>query len=255
MACHPRGRRRARPAPGIESHLPENHAFPFIGPAGGFLNVARAVKQQIGALSSDDVGPGMTLHCTGLMKKTMRTAIFLFVWVGWLLSGRAGATPADEEYEELYGEEVLHVEERPAWKEGRVRLPPYPDAARAIPVDVDLGQSAYRVLIDPDSITVGEDSVVRYTLLLQSPGGTTNVFYEGLRCTAGQYRRYAYGVDGRFKLFPRSKWRYIRRVGMEKLHFSLAGDFFCPLPERDKVARLIRRLKRPNPKTDFADQE
>ena len=201
-----------------------------------------------------DAGGRITLHFTALMANDTQIRTLLLGLLLTCLPGLAAASRADDEYFELYGEERPRTPDAPGRQETDVRLPPYPDPGRAIAVDLDLGRLSYRAFVDPQSLSVGEEGVVRYTLLLRSPGGVVNVFFEGVRCGDGQYRRYAYGIDGRWKRYATSRWRYIRRNG-DPVHFSLADDFLCPLPDRNPVERLLDRLRRPNPKTDFSDQE
>lgn len=185
--------------------------------------------------------------------------VAIFTCIGLLLavpSARLWAGEQEDEHLDLYGEELPSgVKEAPGWKEDALVLPAYPRRGAAIAVDLRSGPFPYRVSIDPASLSVGDDRVVRYTVLLESASGVVNVFYEGIRCDTLQYRRYAYGVGGRLKPFTQSRWRYIRRFGSDRLHAGLAEGLLCPLPVRDRVSRLLERLKRTNPDTQFSDDD
>jgi hypothetical protein len=154
--------------------------------------------------------------------------------------------------EDLYDEGVpMPYKEGPKWQEQDTELPPYPASDRLIQADVALTGFPFTVWIDPDSLSVGDDRVLRYTVVLRSNSGAENVIYEGLRCRHDQYKRYAYGSDGRFHRVADAKWRYLGSAGTDRYRHALAKDFFCPLPGRDPVGRLLHRLKRGNPQRHF----
>ena len=84
----------------------------------------------------------------------------------------------------------------PDWKEAEAPAPPPVTTQSLIPVD--LGGSELRWGVDPASISVGPDGIVRYVVVATSGSGTVNAFYEGLRCANAEvkvYARYAAG-DG-----------------------------------------------------------
>jgi hypothetical protein len=56
---------------------------------------------------------------------------------------------------------------------------------------LDMGSTELRWGVDPSSIRIDSDRVVRYVVVGQSTGGAVNAFYEGLRCDTAQVRVYA----------------------------------------------------------------
>lgn len=78
----------------------------------------------------------------------------------------------------------------PDWKEIEVPSPPALRTADLVYVDV-AGGSELRYGVDPQSVAVGQDRVVRFVVVAQSRSGATNAMYEGLRCDRGEYRIYA----------------------------------------------------------------
>lgn len=169
------------------------------------------------------------------------------------------AVAAGDPYGDVYGEEDSRdFIEGEAWKEQGIVLPAYPDtdSRDLIEVDLLLRSFPFQLFIDPDSVSVGEDKVVRYTAILKSGPGSTNVLYEGMRCTTGQYRRYAYGSQGAFQLSRNSRWRYIGAdSGSDPYLKVLRAHFMCPAPPPGKLTALFRRLRRPNPDNFLYDQE
>ena len=119
------------------------------------------------------------------------------------------------------------AQEEREWKETEVRLPPYPKGDGLVEFFVS-GSTSFRFYIDPASLAVGPDGVVRYTLVARSPSGVDNVTYEGIRCSTGLYKIFAAGNDGRWT--PRSAdWRAIEPKAVQRWHNELRGRYFCPL--------------------------
>jgi len=77
----------------------------------------------------------------------------------------------------------------PEWKEAAV--PPPPALRTEGLVAVDVGSSALRFGIDPDSVAVGPDRVVRFVIVAKSSTGAMNAMYEGVLCDRDEYRMYA----------------------------------------------------------------
>ncbi|CAJ0770473.1 CNP1-like family protein [Ralstonia chuxiongensis] len=78
------------------------------------------------------------------------------------------------------------------FKEDAVTFPPPPVDRDAVPFDVGgRTDSPLRFAIDPKSVSIGKDNVVRYTVLITSKTGARNVNYEGLRCDTAERRIYA----------------------------------------------------------------
>jgi hypothetical protein len=74
------------------------------------------------------------------------------------------------------------------WKEA---APPPPPALRTeglLPLLVP--GSSLRWGIDPASITIGPDRVVRYVVVASGEGGAVTGLYEGVRCDAAQVKVY-----------------------------------------------------------------
>ena len=70
--------------------------------------------------------------------------------------------------------------------------PPPPPALRTQGlIGLDIPGSSLRFGVDPASITVGSDAVVRYVVVATSSTGTTNAIYEGIRCSTSEVKVYA----------------------------------------------------------------
>jgi hypothetical protein len=83
------------------------------------------------------------------------------------------------------------LDRKPNWTEDKVdTLPSLPLASNLIPFDVS-GNTPLKFAIDAKSLSVGNDGVVRYTVVVTSPSGAHNVNYEGIRCDTYEWRQYA----------------------------------------------------------------
>lgn len=178
-----------------------------------------------------------------------------------LLALCTAAAAEDPVFGDVYGEEggSPGFVEGKAWKEQHLVLPAYPDAGsrNLIKVDLQLNKFPFSLWIDPASVSIGKDRVVRYTAILRSRSGATNIFYEGMSCAKGQYRRYAYGGPDGFHLSDHSRWKYIRggTVSSDSYLAVLRDHFICPSPPPGKPAAILRRLRAPNPDNFFYDEE
>jgi len=139
------------------------------------------------------------------------------------------------------------LQEPEEWHEGRVNLPPWPRDGDLVEFRPEAGGAAFRFYIDDRTLSRdAKDAVVRYTLVAESPSGTRNVSFEGIRCTLrGAYRVYAYGTGGRFSPIGPSEWMPIPQSGSEAFRADLWRNRFCvPRETRPRTLTEIRRALR-----------
>ena len=103
-----------------------------------------------------------------------------------------------------------------------------PPLVRAKLIELELeAPGDFRYFVDAQSVSVGSDGIVRYTMVARSPGGVENITFEGLRC-AGEYRVYAVGQPGGGGWSGRpGSWRPVprdARIGQN----ALMRKYFCP---------------------------
>lgn len=124
-----------------------------------------------------------------------------------------------------------------------VPLPAYPDADALLPIEVDTAGSPFRFYLDPASLSLVDRSVIRYTLVAESPSGARNVFYEGIHCMNRAFIAYAYGINGGFQAVSHLRWLPLSASGSHQHHRGLHGAFFCdnlmiPIPPADIIDRV-----------------
>lgn len=153
------------------------------------------------------------------------------------------------------------------WAELQRQLPTYPKAENLLPFDAGPASENLHY-IDAPSIVVGEDGIVRYTLIIESPAGAKNISYEGMRCATGgareserlqilifkfhitEKRRYAIGRDDKTWVRVRaSKWEELEDIPQHYAQRALARYFFCPanviVRNEDEAIQALKRGSHP----------
>ena len=93
------------------------------------------------------------------------------------------------------------------WQEGDIPEPPAFNLERLLRFEVN-PNSPLVYAIDPQTLSISPgDRVVRYVVVASSPGGARNVFYEGIRCPAGQVKTYARYSEGRWIKLSDPQWQ------------------------------------------------
>lgn len=118
------------------------------------------------------------------------------------------------------------AEEARNWKEVELLLPAYPKDSDLVEFFVSAA-STFRFYLDPASISIGVDGVVRYALVARSPSGASNVSFDGIRCKTAEFRSYAFGrSDGTWSMRP-TAWSRIQRRSVQRWHEALFEEYLC----------------------------
>ena len=115
-----------------------------------------------------------------------------------------------------------------AWKEIQAQIPPYPNGKNLVLVEAG-SETSHKFYVDPASISVGTDGVVRYTTVVKTTGGAVNVAFEGMRCETREGKLYAIGrSDGTWVRARNPKWERIVLRDLKPHTFMLYREYFCP---------------------------
>ena len=171
----------------------------------------------------------------------------------WIVVGTLLALPAAAQWKDWDYE--LDQEKKP-WEELQAQLPPYPKAENLLKFDPG-ANSSNNYFVDAASLSVGEDKVVRYTLVVKTGGGATNVSFEGIHCEKGQLRVYAFGrpISPNSPNGPNSPWSRARDSSWRPIvyrevnghHNTLYRGYMCTRArnsEPESVKQIITTLKR-----------
>lgn len=132
----------------------------------------------------------------------------------------------------------------PDWKEGEYSLPAAPREAALRQFYVS-SASPNHFFVDEDSVSVGGDGVTRYTLVIRTAGGATNVTHEGIRCANAAWRLYATAHGGgEWNTVRDGEWKAIVDNSYNRPRAALAEDHICdgPVPPRNRE-EVLRRLR------------
>ncbi|NIC40270.1 CNP1-like family protein [Aquabacterium sp. A08] len=140
-------------------------------------------------------------------------------------------------------------EEAPVWQEAEVAEAPTFDSARLLGFQVSTG-SELRYGIDPNTLSIGPDAVVRYVMVASSPSGAVNALYEGLRCATAEVKTYARWAPasgeqpGQWRLASGAEWRKLYANHASRPALVLARSGLCDGPTPNApVARMLRDLR------------
>lgn len=143
----------------------------------------------------------------------------------WLLACALAAPPSHAQIIKPDTEELLKERD---WRENAVKLPEFPQADRLVEFYVS-ATTSFRFFIDPKTLLVGDDGVIRYVLVARSASGAQNVWFEGIRCKTGELKQYATGRNDASWVERRAaEWAAIEPKTLNRQHQALRREYFCP---------------------------
>ena len=133
----------------------------------------------------------------------------------------------------------------PDWKE--VEAPPAPAVRTDGLIPLDVTGSSLRFGVDPASISVGPDDIVRYVVVASSRTGTVNALYEGIRCGTGEFKVYArHNPDTGWTLAKDPLWRSLHEQPISRHTLEIARTGACVGHGTNSPAsRIVRDLRSP----------
>ncbi len=136
------------------------------------------------------------------------------------------------------------------WFEQLSQLPDYPDEKNLIEFDAG-PMTNYQHAIDRESIKIGRDGVIRFTLVTRSPDGAKNISYEGIRCTTNERKLYAIGRADRTWAEPGlSRWQHLDYIRQFYAQRELSKNLFCPYKQivsnRQEAIRALKAGTHPD---------
>ncbi|HXD41834.1 MAG TPA: CNP1-like family protein [Ramlibacter sp.] len=132
----------------------------------------------------------------------------------------------------------------PDWREAEAPPPPAVRLDGLIPLEMP--RSALRFGVDPASVSLGSDRIVRYVVVAVSATGAVNALYEGLRCDTAEFKVYARAsAASGWALAKDPPWRTLRDGQQSSSHTMLiarSGACFGRAPNRSAV-EIVRDLR------------
>jgi len=131
------------------------------------------------------------------------------------------------------------------WQESPAPPPPAFDVARLVTIGMP-GYMTPNFGVDPATIVITGDGVVRYVVVARNPaGGAVNAFYEGVRCATEEMKGYARSSGGGWETVADPQWRSFRAMNSSYTK-AIAQQALCQGgAPRSSVSEMIGRLKKP----------
>jgi hypothetical protein len=131
----------------------------------------------------------------------------------------------------------------PDWKEQDAPPPPKLHTTGLIAIEVP--GSSLQFGVDPDSVAIGTDGIVRYVVVAQSSTGAINGMYEGIRCSTGEVRVYArYNPSSGWTPANSNTWTPLSATTNSRYSLQVARNGVCQgeAPNRD-VPTILKDLR------------
>lgn len=131
------------------------------------------------------------------------------------------------------------------WVESPPPPPPAFSKENLIPISMPPYVSV-KVGLDPASLSVGDDGVVRYVIVMTNASGQSSAVYEGIRCASDEVKTYArLGAAGQWNLLANPSWKGLGENMPSRHAFAFARQGACENRLATSVAEVIAALKAP----------
>ena len=151
-----------------------------------------------------------------------------FLFTALLLVGGCGTKGTAPEARQRGDNPITGAPDEGTWKEGDLKLPPYPQDKNLLPFKLTGAPTTNRFYVDGTSLSIGSDKVIRFVLVVRTLGNATTVSYSGMRCTTGEWKDYASGRNnGTWAVDEGAQWERITHRDHNNYQETLALDYFC----------------------------
>lgn len=142
------------------------------------------------------------------------------------------------------GAQAQGLVDNPDWKETEAPAPPKFDAKQRVPIDMPHYVSM-KFGVDPATLAITPDGIVRYVMVAVSPSGAVNAFYEGIRCATGEVKSYARAnASGVWTIVKEPEWRGLNDNQPSRHALALARQGACEgNTSASSAADILRKLK------------
>lgn len=135
------------------------------------------------------------------------------------------------------------------WVEAAVPEAPSFSTTHGIAIDMPHHVSI-KVALDPATLAIGSDGVVRYVVTMTNQSGSVSAMYEGIRCPTDEVKTYArWSQASQWTRTTEPVWRHINDNLPSKHAFAIARQGACEtrLP-RSSAAEIVRALTQSTPR-------
>jgi hypothetical protein len=136
--------------------------------------------------------------------------------------------------------------DNPDWKETEVPAPPAFSKDHLIAIEMP-PYVTLKFGVDPATLAITADGIVRYVMLATNASGSVNAMYEGIRCATGEVKTYARASNsGAWSVVKEPLWRDFSDNLPSKHAIAFARQGACDgrAAAASSVADIIKNLKR-----------
>lgn len=147
----------------------------------------------------------------------------------------------------LVGASALAWSQIPAepieWVEAAVPPPPTFSTDGLLPIEMP-PYVTLKFGIDPKTVALGSDGVVRYVVVMRNASGSTQAAYEGILCSTGQVKTYTRATaNGSWTLVREPQWRDMTDNLPSRHAFAISKQGVCDGRMAAQPAAILRQLK------------
>lgn len=134
------------------------------------------------------------------------------------------------------------------WMEEAVGTPPSFSSDRVIPIAMPPYVSI-QVGVDPQTIVVGTDGVVRYVMVMRNATGSINAVYEGIRCVTDEVKTYArLSAAGAWLPLANPAWKAVNDNMPSRHAYAFARQGGCQnrlATSRQEIVEVLKASQKP----------
>lgn len=133
------------------------------------------------------------------------------------------------------------------WSESEVPAPPVFSRDKLIQINMPSYVSV-RLGVDPGTVAITPDGVVRYVVVAINASGSMNAMYEGIRCASGEVKTYArLSSNGQWSTVQDPQWQDVNGNLPSKHAVALAKQGVCEgrSSASKSAAGIVYSLKTP----------
>lgn len=128
------------------------------------------------------------------------------------------------------------------WTEDPALAPPAFSADALIPIEMP-PYVTLKVGIDPNTIAIGADGVVRYVVVMRNASGSLSAAYEGILCTNGEVKTYGRATStGHWTMVEQPQWRAMTDNLPSRHAYAIAQQGVCDGRTASKKEDIVRAL-------------
>jgi len=148
----------------------------------------------------------------------------------------------------LLGAPSAHAQsalDNPDWKESEAPAPPAFNPEKLLPLDMP-HYVTLKFGIDPATLSITPDGIVRYVVVARSDSGAITAFYEGILCAKGEVKSYARTQsDGQWRIVANPQWRALNDNQPSPHARVFARQGACDAnTAASSVADIVRAMKK-----------